>query len=332
MTNNHSLNNYFYIVFLIILFISFSCETEVDDAVYMENIPVVYSLINPDDSIHYVKLTKTIQAGNNTNKVVKIVDSLYYENPDVKLEIRTQTGWGVYKNKFEKTIDYLKEPGYFGSGRNEFYQLDANFSDYLIEGYDIFLIIDIPGKKKTASASSKIIPYPKITQPININNKKLKISDTIPLDIRTYGCLKCDYYYEFIFRLNFTEVKIDSRKDISADLIKKNYIPGARYLEYGYLFRKIASLIEEDPEVIRREFIGIDIIIQETGKDFPDYVELGMMAADNTGKAFTNIVNGIGIFACIFEDAQKGFGLERKSRDSLKFGQYTKHLKFVVWE
>ena len=115
------INRLLYILLSIVIFIS--CETDIDANIYMEPEPVVYSIINPFGNIHYVKLNKTYHGGQDALISAKIPDSIYFNKPTVKLEIRTPMGMVVYRRKMEMVDNVPKETGIFASNRNELYVL-----------------------------------------------------------------------------------------------------------------------------------------------------------------------------------------------------------------
>jgi len=303
-----------------------SCETEIIPYGKFENLPVVYSIINPDDSIHYLKLTRTFQGHTNPSLTARITDSIYFEDADVKLEIRTETGWVIYRNSFKKVTNYQKEAGFFGTAINELYQLEDSLNKYIKVGYKVFLIVDIPGFDKVTSASSEILNRPKIINPDQWD-RMLMLVDSVPQEIEWLGCEDC-MYYELKFRINFTEIRYGRICDNFAE-INYTYPVGNLYIDQDHFFRSLSNTITPDSNVIRRIYKGIDIFIQATGQEFKDYKDLYIKAADNNGKPYTNIVNGMGIFTTVFEGSRKGLKLEIKTRDSLSNGRFTKHLKFV---
>ena len=72
---------YWILILLSLTVLLLSCETEIDSNIYAEDIPVVYCNLNTNDSLHYVKLTKTFIGNQDANKMAKYSDSLYPASP-----------------------------------------------------------------------------------------------------------------------------------------------------------------------------------------------------------------------------------------------------------
>jgi len=324
------------IYFTFLLFLS--CETEVDSYVYGDERAVVYSLINPDDSIHYVKLNKTWQASHDARISAKITDSLYFTNPEIKLEVRSGEGWMIYENQFQQVLDIPKKPGFFGTAINKIYQLNGKLSEYINEGYNLFLIIDIPGRATVTSASSTIYQKPKIKQPINDPRTIINITEEEYLPIAWYDYFDHEYY-EFILRINFTENKAGTDTESYVYVIRKRHSLNNPDNEYHRLFevkltlnnflRTIALSLKDDPEVNYRKISNMDIILKATGQDFYSYMTSGTTTADINGKPYSNVVNGMGVFACVMEDRINNLRIGVATLNSISNSEHTKHLKFT---
>lgn len=156
------------ITMVLVLFLIFNnyCETEIIHDYKHESEPVVYCLINPYDSVHYLKLTRTFSGGNDARKIAKIADSLYYKNANVYLEIWSGKGWAYYRSQFEKITDIKKESGYFNSSDNVVYKLvDDIRENFGRQNIKLNLTIDIPSENKIASAVINIYRPIRIIKP-----------------------------------------------------------------------------------------------------------------------------------------------------------------------
>ena len=115
----NKINNIF-LFFWISFFLS-SCETDVDIIHEAENFPIIYSLLNPDDSVHYVRIQKTFTGYENALFMAKIPDSIYYRNAVVKLET-WDNNYKIQTILLEPSADIIKDKGLFASNEHKIYK------------------------------------------------------------------------------------------------------------------------------------------------------------------------------------------------------------------
>ncbi len=80
-----------------------------------------------------------------------------------------------------------------------------------------------------------------------------------------------------------------------------------------------------------RKFISLDFTVQAADPALYQYLETLTSDLDVDLGTYTNIENGLGIFALTRRTELKGYSLDYKSMDSLMGGRWTKHLNFVNW-
>jgi len=80
----------FIVAFLlgIVLCTQYSCSNEVEVIGVWKDIPVVYGVINSQDSAHYIRIERAYLPPNQSAlEVAKIPDSLYFDPNDVEVEL-----------------------------------------------------------------------------------------------------------------------------------------------------------------------------------------------------------------------------------------------------
>ena len=75
----------------------------------------------------------------------------------------------------------------------------------------------------------------------------------------------------------------------------------------------------------------MNFVIQSSDPALSEYINSIDADLDLPIAPYSNIENGLGIFAMTRRSEIKGYTLDYKSLDSLVHGRYTKHLKFVGW-
>jgi hypothetical protein len=66
-------------------------------------------------------------------------------------------------------------------------------------------------------------------------------------------------------------------------------------------------------------------------KSIDDYVDTYVNAGARDANAYTNIINGFGLFSLVRSASYPSITFERQTLDSLLYGRLTKHLKFKEW-
>ena len=356
---------YFRYFFLFLFSLLIACEENFDVHISGKNLPVVYGVYKlnfrevPFDGYYmenpnYISLSKSFQGGQNAYASAKIVDSLYYKNADVKIEYCYQSHV-VGTTTLEKTTDFQKEPGLFSSSGNIIYQTTKH---YVPRYFDTLrLIIDTGHEGEVYTSETQYVSCPRITFPVFHPERQIKFGFYLPdpfyLEWIDYGG-----YYETQMIINYFEVKNGeiSEKKLVWERNRLSNIEEEYFFcdwfaflkEYTYQSRKVkpsrfklfcpgdelafflGAQISIDPNVTARKVKSIDFIVTATSKVLYDYMKLGINIQDN-GNIYSNINNGIGIFATVCTDSINGIIIDKQTEDSIANGQYTKHLKFVTY-
>jgi len=84
-----------YILLALITCFLASCETDLDINADWEEITIVYGILNPNDSIQYIKINKAFLGQGDPYEFAKVSDSLYHKDSlDVTLIVATK--WRIY--------------------------------------------------------------------------------------------------------------------------------------------------------------------------------------------------------------------------------------------
>ena len=76
---------------LLVCVIAVSCKTDIDISADWENIPVVYSILDPSDTIHYVRITRVFSGNESAYVMAMQPDSLVYKDTlDVKIKVKDE--------------------------------------------------------------------------------------------------------------------------------------------------------------------------------------------------------------------------------------------------
>jgi hypothetical protein len=133
---------------------------------------VVYGIINPDDSIYSIRLSKTFVGPGNALYYSKLTDSIYYRDAHVYLEVQTLDGQLLERIEMTETEIERRDPGIFSREPNYVFQTDSSQVHlkpawYASQGipYDLNLkiIAEIPGTEEPDTSVTRLRSKPRIT-------------------------------------------------------------------------------------------------------------------------------------------------------------------------
>jgi hypothetical protein len=339
------------VIILLISILTISCSSDFEPHILSGSTPVVYGVINPQDSLYQVQLTKSFIGPGNAYDYALISDSLYYEDAHVFLESRNFKGVTIEEVELQQIEIDPGDQGIFAPSPNIVYQTDCNSirlrqTDLAELGIpyeiDLFLRVEIPGYPDFIESYSRLKLPPKILNPRG-NFQKVYFFGQEPFRME-WSHSTPETYFEIQVVLHYKEVLEDGEREAIADWnltgIELNEInfPGGSRTIYSYYFRpevfysQIRAAIPMDPEVKGRAIRYVDFIILTSDGAVKEYNEIGKISDDYNGANFTNIQNGLGLFASYNTFGVYKLSLGQRELDSLANGSYTKHLRFNKWE
>lgn len=108
----------------------YSCETDIDVNADFEDIPVVVATIDPAESTHYIKITKAfLQDGVNAIDLAADADNFNYGADELDVVVEEYTSSNVLVNDYTLTRtenEIIKDPGIFDNSTNVLYKFDES--------------------------------------------------------------------------------------------------------------------------------------------------------------------------------------------------------------
>lgn len=310
-------------VFPLIALLSFlfvSCEEDIDFAGEGQETAVIIGLLNPMDSIHYVKVTRAFGGGNNSLEVAQIPDSNYFANIEVKVEeIQMLSGSGeVIKRTWilDDTLLTNKEDGAFYGPEQKLYYFKAFGSDSLLADEDIKyrLTATVNGGEFVVTGETQLVRNVAITSPSGFSALTFASSDVavngyknsvIKVSGGTANVIDC--------RLQVTFDEFRSASDSTAktftwklgevsggDIASSNsFVAGGQFF-----YELVAENVTNDPTIIKRELSSIRIIATAGTEDLAKYLLVNQPSTSlaQSKPTFTNLTASdgrrvIGIFS-----------------------------------
>lgn len=334
------MNTYLKICTLLILLATIhSCSEDFQLTEPYKDIPVIYALFSRTDSAQYFRIQKAYVDENiPASQIALRPDSLYYENPTVKLINITQ------KKEYELVkVDgnfegYQRNSGPFAKSPNYLYKILTK--NIQVNGGDSLLLHVKPGEG-LEEVTSRIVAVSdlKFTIPDD-NTRQLKFFSVSSYDFqwkhksnaRIFDLKALVYVDEFnIVTQNKTSVIIEvplasglPGKEGNGDIFTSAKAYGSSF--YNFLHDKLVP----DPAV-ERNLTKIDFILTGGGPEIKEYQELlnantGITASQEIPR-YDNLSRGFGIFSSR-HTLIKSITPQSPTVDSLQAHPLTKDLNF----
>lgn len=152
---NRQLKKTFRNLFPFILFIFIiGCDEEVHVISPSNDVPIAYCILDVNDTIHYLRITKSAVDQLDAYDIIRDSTNLYYENIEAQLNEYLNDAY-VQSFEFELSDITDKEPGEFPLVPNSIYQFEAKLNAKA--RYE--LVITIPGLDTIRSETLLVRPF-----------------------------------------------------------------------------------------------------------------------------------------------------------------------------
>jgi hypothetical protein len=319
------------------------CSTDVDLTAPYKETTVVYGLLNPSDTVQFIRVAKAYLGEGNSLEMAKVSDSIYY--PDSVITVVLQR-WK--NNSFQDSSVLVrdesiqKETGIFATQPNVLYRIPddpINHTDSLRKDNQYKLRITNKQTGKIVTASTFITNDISVSQPSSNPNVKLSMTSEYPSDVKWYSALY-GKVYGLVIRFNYQETELAPPNNVTykkADWTFPNQQSSSvlvnQPMSLSYIgedfYKNLSTKIFPDNTVLR---IGltVEFIFTIGAEEFYTYylVNQPSLSISQDIPQYTNVNEGIGIFSSRNIFAIKNKQLDPASMDSLRFGQYTGTLGF----
>jgi len=338
-----------------------SCNNDLEITADWKDVPVVYGILNAQDTVHHVKLNRAFLGQGDVMMMAQEFDSLYYNEEKTGLrlvEYRSTAGQFVETKSIEMqpTDEFVKPEGIFSSPAQIVYktteQLDHN-KFYTAEVYD---------KGVDSVIASNTVPIDVLGSLQMIKPNSYSPLNFVPnsyVSKAEWRSVEGGKLYELKIRFHYVEQQI---ADLS-DTVHK-------YIDWVFAYRQssgttggesmgitidaeqflnfLAVNIQEDPDVYRQvagmkgvhgasgfsiTHSCMDFTLLVAGEELSTYILLN----ENSGSIvterpeYTTIENGLGILSSRTSDFIEGVKINNLSNDEITINDITKHLNFAYF-
>ncbi len=327
---------------LIFLPLLFSCNKELNVNADWKEITVVYGLLNQDDSLHDIKITKAFLGPGNALDFARIPDSSNFSSPqDVKME--EWNGTTLIKTfSFDTATITNKE-----AGDSIFYypdQLVYRTTGALNENYTYKLIIKNPKTGSEITSQTTLIhtfdiskPQPPPAKAVFQSGKLTTTQWYSAENGRRYQLVIRFHYLEFPKNDTSSASKVNKYLDwvVFTNEVSTTLTGGVQ-MEYNIsgdaFFVVLGGKIPVDP-TLARTARDVEYIFSVASDDLNTYMDVTEPSNSVVQErpSFTNIDNGIGLFASRYDNRKSSpriLQLSNVTLAELKVNPYTKDLGF----
>lgn len=318
-----------FLLFISSMFLS-SCENEVHiNADYKETI-VIYALLDPEDTIQYIKVNKAfLNEGIGAIEAAKISDSLYLDSTRVVLK-RLNTGETILCSAEQGP---KKDSGIFANDKNILWVTREKI--YPNEDYEI--TVTNPLTKTKAVSVTKTVGPAKIRAPFIDQTNIFSVGPEY-INV-SYVAAASAFSYDVHFHVYYEEFS-------TADTSKKTEKMATWKMITNFLVGNVSSPIRQIPRLSFIQFLQNSITASPTLKHRIKWVGITMYGANQTlidyisvnepsigivqkQADYTNITGGYGLFASRCKQTVWGIPIDPASVIYLQKHELTKALNLV---
>ncbi len=323
----------FCIALTVVLTTSFwSCKNDLDVNDDWKEVPVVYGLLDPNETTHIVKITKAFLGAGNALYMASNPDSSYYgtELEPQLVELNPDGSANRIWNLDTMWI-HDKESGTFFSGDQMLYKVNADLR--LDKTYRLVARNNHSGL--LAFASTTLVGSVTINRP---RSSFLSFTSTAETQVELQSAQN-GKVYQIVIRFYYVEVDLTTNDSTTRYIDwpfpnRKSMNLGVNEkILYSYIgsnfYSNIQAKVKEDINV-KRIPGNVHIIAYVGGEELSTYIDITspITTIVQERPQYTNINNGIGIFSSRTSNL-RAYKLTVASIDSLVNGSKTYSLGFV---
>ena len=342
------------IPFFSISLIFSSCSTDFELNAPYETIPVVYGLLDQSKDTQFVKINRSFLGYGNNVDYAAINDCTHFENVVAVLEEYNEFGNLIDHDTLKELMVGNLQPGIFYEDSQKVYYLETD-NDSLKEENTYHLKVSVPDKGLNFDAETDLIKGTwlnfKFQTILYLAGSGFKVAD-VDLATTEDGYLEQTLKwttaergkrYELMLRLHYTEVYNDlseQEKYLEWNLGRQISVSSSggeemfKDVSGGSFFNFVETQLQnyENEDQVMKRVLGMDaieIILTAGNEDLNTYMQVNepVTGIVTERPIFTNVNNGIGIFASKYSTKVSTF-LSDGSMLEICAGQKTSGFKF----
>lgn len=295
-----------------------SCKEGIDFAGNFEETPVVVGLLDPNDTLQYIKVMRTFGGSNNALQVAQIEDSNYYEQVDVVVEewrnnpntsaLEKARSWTL-----RDTVLTHKASGAFFSPNQKVYYFNptqpsyvnptysSNSNELVQEGPEYRMITTINNGEIVVKGSTGILSTMSITSPSYLGNYNFigtvngqKVYNTISAKASNGNAKIMDCRMRIYINEYFNGVPVEKFIEWPINQYTGSEVTGtsSTFVLHGLtFFNLVKDGVTNDPTITKRELTKIDLVVTGGTNDLSHYILINQPSSSlaQNKPTFTNL-------------------------------------------
>ena len=327
--------SWFIFYIFVMLLLGTACENEIELIDQTDPLPIVFGILNPADTTHYIRIERSFADPNTSAYLLaQDPDQFYFESAEISLT-NSRTGTQYELERVDAGMEgYPRKTGDFANVPNYLYKISSSEAD--LKGKDNITLEIIEGEFATPKTSTAIIlSAPDIRNPRFVNGQGfIEFTEGKQTEVTWRTTSNAgSYIVKFILNIREENLTTGEKEDIALEWPLDEFVDGDEIKFDGVGFFIFLNGVLDAKTGYRRQFLNVDVIVQAFDHEITKYIEV---AGANTGitgaqeiPTYTNVIGGLGIFGASSTDRDNGFNLKNRTLDSLFDGRYTKHLNFT---
>ncbi len=306
------MNRIYLLLSLIVVLGITACETEIQPIADYKDITVVYGLLNPNETDHYIKITKAFSGEGNANDLAANAANFNYAASDLSVKIDEYDASNVFKRSFtlNRTVNEIpKDNGVFSTSDNVLYK----FSEpNLKKDYFYKLNIYNSALDKEITSKTTIVNDPTMASQGELNSIKLANINgdnlTHAFSVQPHlNSGRVKVYFIFNYTEHYTDTNItplDKQVRISLGEQKTTSTEGGEVLIYtlegsNFFSALVNNIPATAPNLQSRRINNATLEIITAGTDLSTYISVNepSTSVNQNKPEFTNLTNGLGVFS-----------------------------------
>ncbi len=320
------------------------CSTDIDINGDKKEVAIIYGILDVTSKYQYIKINRAYLGEGNALEFAQIPDStLFPYLLEVTLSTLNSSG-NVVQTLTADTVHIYKESDIFYDGYQPYYrfeipsyvQIFGKDTIWLNPDYTYRLTVTDVVKGLVYEAESPVIRNFTVSRPNPFGSISFATDNTNTVEWKSAENGKL---YEVRFVFNYYEIfdsnpldTILKQNDWNLGFTTSNLLTGNENMVLSYnnqdFFYLLQQRLEQRDDVER--YPGyVDLVISVAADEMNTYIDVNQPSNSiiQEKPVFSNISNGIGLFSSKFI-RRYSYMLNNNSRDSLRYGRYTKNLNF----
>jgi hypothetical protein len=328
-----------------------ACSNDFEVTAPWKEIPVVYGILSPQDTAHYIRIEKAfVDPEKSALAIAQIADSLYYPENAITVWLeRTDNLSRVQLQRVDGALEgYPRDPGVFTGQPNWLYKINPASGFPLIGGKTYRLVIERNDGRPDVTAETAVPGSFEIRKPdLSPQVPKIAFASNVPGTTIEWRTDVNGYFFNITFRVRYHLKNLNGTIASTHELVweaVKNAEREASPAGGGGIYRGLAQIprnsfynflaqnLQRVPADKYREFESCDLILDGGGREIKEYLETaaanGNLTGAETFPSYTNISEGYGVFTAKNQTIASGLRIDVVTVDSMNMSSITDTLGF----